>query len=293
VFAQGIATTPTNGLTGLIVLVLAASSAAALASPPGAAAALLLLLVALIPSTSDLGDWTFAALIVGGSWSAGYALRRRAAAVRLAETERDAAAATERSRIAHELHDIVSHRVTTMVVQAQAAHTRTEDRDLRDVLERIDESGRQALAELRDLLGVLHGDPSVGDRRPQPGLDQIPTLIDEARSAGLDVRLEVDGRSLEVEAGLGLTAYRIVQEALTNVVKHAGAAPARVVLRYRPSEIEIVVTDCGERIGASRRPGHGLVGMRERVAVYGGSLEAGATAGGGFSIRARLPVRTT
>src|SRR5581483_2241894 len=214
--AQALATTPAAGLTEAIVLVAAAHAAAAYTPLRPALACLGALLVALVPS-HDVADWTFAALLATAAWVAGLVLRRRGAAVVTARAERDAAASAERARIARELHDIVSHRVTTIVVQAQAGSALAEQEPAaaRRAFAAIDEAGRQALAELRDLLDVLRGGDEPGERGPQPGLDDIGDLVADSRETGLPVELVVEGDPYEVEAGLGLAAYRIVQEALT------------------------------------------------------------------------------
>ncbi|HEY0417577.1 MAG TPA: histidine kinase, partial [Gaiellaceae bacterium] len=236
----------------------------------------------------------FAALLVSGSWFAGLLMRRRAEALRAAERDRDAAATSERMRIARELHDIVSHRVTTVVVQAQAAHATlaTDPEATRRSLEAVDVAGRQALAELRDLLGVLRTDGGAGGRAPQPGLEDLPRLVDEARARGVPASLTVEGAAYDVEPGIALAAYRVVQEALTNVAKHAGSAPTEVLVRYGSGALEVHVVDTGPG-GPARRRGHGLVGMEERAALYGGSVQAGEAAGGGFAVRLALPVRTS
>ena len=272
---QGLSTTPTEGLTGVVALLLAAYAAAAYAERGSALAGLVALLLGVAAVSKDAADWVFAAVLACATWLAGAAVRRRAA---LARTN-------ERAHIARDLHDIVSHRVTAMVVQAQAAAALVDadPAGARRSLAAIDESGRQALAELRDLLGVLRGSDAL-DRTPRPGLADLTRLVDDARTAGLPVHLRVEGEPFAVEPGLGLAAYRIAQEALTNVVRHAGAARTEVVLRYGDRELEVRVTDAGPGSG------HGLLGMRERAAVYGGSVEAGAT-GEGFTVRASLPVR--
>jgi signal transduction histidine kinase len=220
-------------------------------------------------------------------------LRRRAAAVRTAEGERDAAATLERARIARELHDIVAHRVTTTVVQAQAARATlsTDPQATLRSLDAIDRAGRQALSELRDLLGVLRDGGAAEERQPQPGLGELRRLVDDAHTSGLPVTLVIEGEPLDVEPGPALAAFRIVQEALTNVVKHAHAAATEVVVRRTGDVLEVCVADAGPG-GAIRGGGHGLVGMRERAAVYGGRVEVGERRGGGFVVRATNPVRS-
>ena len=242
-------------------------------------------------------------LFLGAAWLMGWTLhRRRVQAVRLEdraarlEREREenarAAVAEERARIARELHDVVAHSVSVMVVQAQAAQrlVEAEQRDLqRQALGSIETTGRQALVEMRRLLGVLRrtdADPSLA---PQPGLDDVDELIGQSREAGLPVELKVEGEPEPLPPGVDLSAYRIVQEALTNTLKHAGPARARVTIRYRNNEVELEITDDGAGTGTGGGSGQGLIGMRERVAIYGGVLESGRQ-DGGYLVRARLPL---
>ena len=216
--------------------------------------------------------------------------------VRLAERERDLAAreaiVAERARIARELHDVVAHAVSVMVVQAQAGPRLLDDREqARGTFRSIETSGREALVELRRLLGVLrNGDDHTGTA-PQPGLGALDALLSQVRDAGLRVDLRVEGDAVSLPAGVDLSAYRIVQEALTNTLKHAGRAEAEVIVRYGPAFVELEILDNG--IGPQAQPngaGHGLAGMRERVALYGGVLESGSRNGHGFAVRARLPL---
>ncbi len=223
-------------------------------------------------------------------------LRRRTAEL---EAERDAlaleAVAEERSRIARELHDVVAHSVSVMTVQAGGVRRLLQDDQQREreALGAIEETGRRALAEMRRMVGVMRTDtgPEV-DRAPQPGLGSLDRLVVQIRDAGLPVTFSVEGDRLELPAGLDLSAYRIVQEGLTNTLKHAGPAHAWVTVRYSPRMLDIVVEDDGAGPRANGTPGHGLIGMRERVAVYGGRLETGVRPGGGFRVHAVLPVET-
>lgn len=216
--------------------------------------------------------------------------------LRLAEREREVAAreavVAERARIARELHDVVAHSVSVMVVQAQAGpRLLSAPESVGEVFRSIETTGREALVELRRLLGVLRGGEDEPATTPQPGLDRLDALVEQVRAAGLRVDLRVEGEPAQLPAGVDLSAYRIVQEALTNTLKHAGRADAEVILRFEPSAVEVEVLDNGS--GPSTHPngsGHGLVGMRERVALYGGSLEAGSRNGHGFVVRARLPL---
>jgi signal transduction histidine kinase len=216
--------------------------------------------------------------------------------VQLAERERDLAAreavVAERARIARELHDVVAHSVSVMVVQSQAGPRLLADPErVRAVFGAIETSGREALVELRRLLGVLRAPEQQAATVPQPGLDALGSLIEQVSQAGLRVDLRVEGEPASLPPGVDLSAYRIVQEALTNTLKHAGRAEAEVIVRYQPARLELEILDNGtgprEHLNGF---GHGLVGMRERVALYGGQLEAGGRDGHGFAVRARLPL---
>jgi signal transduction histidine kinase len=217
--------------------------------------------------------------------------------LRLAERERDLAAreavVEERGRIARELHDAIAHNVSMMVVQAGAERRVLDGANgsTREVLATIEEIGRGALTEMRRLVGMLRSD-AADPLAPQPGLGDLATLATQVREAGLPVGLHVDGEPRELPVGIELSAYRIVQEALTNALKHAGEARAAVHVRYGPDWLELEIVDDG--VGAPAPVGgggHGLVGMRERVALYGGRLDAGRRAGGGFGVRVLLPIR--
>jgi signal transduction histidine kinase len=213
-----------------------------------------------------------------------------------AERSKQEAIASERARIARELHDVISHDVSLMVLQASVERRllgeRPEagsgtDSSIADVLESIESTGRDALTELRHMLGVLR-DAGDAPLAPQPGLDRLDELLTNARSAGVDVHLRRDGvRGLP--PGLDLAAYRVVQEALTNVVKHVGPTRVSVSLEHRPDALVIEVVDDGPPRPAGLPGGHGLVGMRERVSLYGGTLLA-EPHGGGFRVLARLPI---
>jgi signal transduction histidine kinase len=236
------------------------------------------------------------------SWVAGFALRERveeaeAAEIRatLAEQQRDAAAriaeAEERARIARELHDIVAHAVSVMVLQVGAVRHKLPDAlaEDRDALTDVERAGRTALAEMRHLLAAMRRDGDEAELLPQPGLDGLDSLLEEVGRAGLPVELHVDGKPFPLPRGIDLSAYRIVQEALTNALKHARASDADVTVRYRPDELKIEVRDDGEGGSASDGFGHGLVGIRERVKIYGGEMTAGSE-NGGFVLSARLPL---
>ena len=239
----------------------------------------------------------------GISWAAGFALRERAERAEAAETratqaerERDAAAriavAEERARIARELHDIVAHAVSVMVLQVGAVRHKLPDAlaEDRDALRGVERAGRTALAEMRRLLAAMRRDGDDVEFTPQPGLDGLDSLLQEVGRAGLPVELHVDGEPFPLPRGVDLSAYRIVQEGLTNVLKHARATDADVTVRYRSDELEIEVRDNGRGRATSDGLGHGLVGVRERVKLYGGQMAAGAATEGGFVLSTRLPL---
>jgi signal transduction histidine kinase len=262
--------------------------------------------------------WVAVSLVLGASnentvpsvffgavaWLGGRAMRRRQQLVEALgdraqqlERERDervrALVAEERARIARELHDVVAHSVSVMVVQAQAGPRLLAAPDEAvTAFESIEASGREALVELRRLLGILR----TGDKQlaigPQPGLGSLAGLIEQVREAGLPVELRIEGEQVTLPPGVDLSAYRIVQEALTNTLKHAGRAQAEVVVRYSSSAVELEIVDDGS--GALEADingsGHGLIGMRERTALYGGRLDAGPRRDGGYTVRARLPL---
>lgn len=261
--------------------------------------------VGLLLDGSDPADLVAVAVIYGGAWVVGSLLREQiqradgfadeVVAIQEADAERRAeAVAEERVRIARELHDVISHSISVIAVQSQAVRRRLPPEQLRDIedLRVVEATARQAMAELRRLFGVLR---SAGDRpplAPQPGLDQLPRLVERTRSAGLPVDVDVQGEPFNLPPGLDLTAYRIIQESLTNAIKHAGPATAWVRLRYSPSRLEIRVQDDGRGRHVGAVGGHGLVGMEERVAMYGGTLTAADTAGGGFAVTAAIPLGT-
>ena len=254
------------------------------------------------------GDIVPALVFLGLAWTVGYVLRRRREqladerrrADRLAfEQGRLAAEAVmeERSRMARELHDVVAHGLSLIVVQAAAerralAQERSSPETSQAVLEAVERAGREALAELRLLLGLLRRPDEEPSLRPQPSLRHLDQLVDPARASGLDVEVAVDADTVgSLSAGLDLTAYRIVQESLTNVVKHAGRR-VRIAVRRTAVDLEVDVVDDGPGLGEGLPAGgHGLTGMRERVAMYGGSLQTGpAEPGPGFRVHARFPL---
>ena len=277
----------------------------------------IVLVVTNIPGARSASDLIFIPLQFVVAWVAGYALRQRAeqaeaaemratlaerereaAEMRatLAEREREAAAriavAEERARIARELHDIVAHAMSVMVLQIGAVRHKLP-RDLeedRDALGRVEQAGRTALTEMRRLLGAMRSQGDGVELGPQPGLDALDSLVEDVSRAGLPVRLHVDGERLPLPRAIDLSAYRIVQEGLTNALKHAHASHAEVTVRYGPDELDLEVADDGKRPATTNGHGHGLVGIRERVNIYGGEMSAGAAPAGGFVLSARLPV---
>jgi len=241
-------------------------------------------------------------LLVAPVWLAGSAMRRHqhqaeASAQRAdrLEQEQEAAVRAERARIARELHDVVTHSVSVMVMQTGAARqimARDERRSL-GLLESVETSGRSALEELRRLLGLLSDQDGHAPLAPQPSVAEIPSLIDQVRQTGQPVELHVVGEPRDVSAGIGVAAYRIVQEALTNVLKHTSGAPSKVVVRWDDRALELEIVDQGPpQCGAPPDAplGRGLAGMRERAAMYGGTLDARPGPSGGYAVRARIPL---
>jgi signal transduction histidine kinase len=296
-------------LTPFLAVLVAAFTAASRTEGRGAVvgaglvAATMLATIPALVSGVYAGDvvpaWIFATL----AWAIGRVVRRqRALAIALAERalqleqEREEkarlAVELERARIARELHDVVTHNVSVMVVQA-GVERRELDRTnepSRDVLASIEQTGRATLVELRRLVGVLRKSDDALPLAPQPTLARLEELIAQAGAVGVPTELSIEGTRTELPAGVELSAYRIIQEALTNVLKHAGRARATVVVRYRHKALELEIADDGRSPATGAEGGHGLVGMRERVALHGGTLEIASRNGGGFVVRARLPL---
>lgn len=256
------------------------------------------------PSTTP-ANYVFVPAFFAMAWLGGLALQQRGARAETAELRaaslvRDresatrAAIADERARIARELHDVLGHSVSVMTIQASAVRRKLtpEQAKERDALLAVEQTGREALAEMRRLVGILRLAEDVPDLEPQPGLAQVSKLVDQARELGLAVELHVEGHPLPLPPGVDLTAYRLVQEGLTNAHKHSNASHTEVRLRYEGDGIEVEVCDDGKGPSAVNEGGQGLVGMRERVSIYGGEFEAGPRAEGGYRLRARLPVQS-
>jgi signal transduction histidine kinase len=279
-----------------------------LRNPLKAGAGLIIVLVGIVIVVYNIpgetaSDLVFIPLRFVVAWVAGYALRERAeqaeaAEVRAAQAEREreaaarVAVAEERARIARELHDIVAHAVSVMVLQVGAVRHKLSDAmaEDRDALRGVELAGRKALAEMRGLLAAMRPEGEEAELVPQPGLDGLDSLLDEIGRAGLPVELHVDGKPFALPRGIDLSAYRIVQEGLTNALKHAHATDADVTVSYRPDELELEVRDNGSGGATSDGLGHGLIGVRERVKIYGGTMTAGTATDGGFVLSTRLPL---
>jgi signal transduction histidine kinase len=249
------------------------------------------------------GMFIFIPVLFAIGWVAGLALRERATQAEVAEErathaerERDAAGrvavAEERARIARELHDIVAHSVSVMVLQVGAVRHELPDTFVEEAaaLRDVERAGRTALTEMRRLLSAMRRDGEDVELAPHPGLDSLDSLLEEVARAGLPARLHIDGESFPLPRAIDLSAYRIVQEGLTNALKHARASRADVTVRYRPRELRIEVRDDGEGGSTGDVLGHGLVGVRERVKIYGGEMTAWSGPESGFVLSARLPL---
>ena len=204
----------------------------------------------------------------------------------------DRAVAEERQRIARELHDVVAHSVSVMTVQAGAVRRllRPEQERERQALEVIESIGREALTEMRRLVGLLREQGAMPEFAPQPSMRAVDVLIGTVREAGLPVELEIEGEPRELPPGVDLSAYRVIQEALTNALRYAGPAHAWVTVRWKEDELELEIANDGRSEPGGDGGGHGLAGLRERVSLVGGSIESGPRTGGGFVVRAHLPL---
>jgi signal transduction histidine kinase len=293
-----VATVPYTLLVPELVIPLAGMAAVwslTLARPPSVSLVGLAGLVAVAAvnvATTHIDDAVFTMCLAVAVWSLAEAARHR---VEAAHDAAGQAALAEKARIARELHDVIAHSVSVIVVQAAAAGDVFDTRpdQARAALSAIETTGRQALTELRRLLGAV--DPAAAPTAPQPGLGRLDELVGQVRSAGLEVVVSMAGKPVELPAGVDLSAYRIVQEALTNTLRHAQARTAEVSVDYRPDGVGIEVVDDGRASSKASgdagvaATGFGLIGMRERAAVLGGSLDAGPTAHGGFRVQAHLP----
>jgi signal transduction histidine kinase len=298
---------PDQPVVPLLALVISLYSLGAYRAPKRAALGSLAIVPGFAVGTSHIsgdsgarfGNFAFGLIICGGAWFAGAVIRARTQhagelarkADRL-ETESLAAVAEERARIARELHDVIAHSVSVMVVQAGAAAAVLEKNPERaaESLQAVQDTGRQALVEMSRLVGLLreHGE-EIG-LTPQPGLADVGELVEQVREAGLAVELHIEGEARPLPLGIDLSAYRVLQEALTNTLKHAGQAKTQVHVRYGRDALELEVLDDGASPANAHTGGHGLIGMRERVSVFGGDLQAGPRPEGGFAVRTRLPI---
>jgi signal transduction histidine kinase len=270
----------------------------------GAAAGILTVVTGLGDSGSPAAESSAILAVFAASWLLGDNIRTRRAYLRELEDRADRlerereesirrAAADEHARIARELHDIITHNVSVMTVQAAAAGDvfDTQPGRVREALDSIELTGREALTELRRLLGRVRPEDGGTELAPQPGLARLDALLEQVRAAGLHVDLTVEGEPRELPIGLDLSAYRIVQEALTNILKHAHASKATVHIRYEPDAIELEVVDDGRGPAPDEtQRGQGIIGMRERAALVGGALRVGRAPGGGFAVDARIPL---
>ena len=242
--------------------------------------------------STNASDIAFFVMFLGGPFVAGRIVRRRVLRERVLEVERDSAVAEERARIARELHDVVAHAISVVVLQARGgrkllAEEPAAAREAFDVIEKVSE---QALTEMRRLLGLLRQGDDELVLAPQPSLTRIDELVTGLKASGLPVEVTVEGEPAPLPPGVDVSAYRIVQEALTNALKHAGPARAHVFLRYGVDDLELEILDDGPGTGNGGGSGHGLAGIRERVAVVGGELDSGHRPEGGYAVRARLPL---
>jgi len=298
---------PDGQLSVFAALVIVSFTAGVELDPPRAWAGLALSVVPFWIGFALVGgvisDYVAVAVLYGGSWAVGQAIRDRTRrseelAERAERAERDReeqarhAVAEERARIARELHDVIAHSISVITIQTQAVRRRLRVDQTREIedLRAVEATGREAMAEMRRLFGVLRAEDERPSLAPQPGLDQLDRLIGETREAGVPVAVAVEGERVSLPPGLGLTAFRIIQEGLTNVRKHAPGGAAKVSLVFGECDLELVVENTGGPApAAGNGHGYGLVGMSERVALYGGTLDA-RPSDGGFKLRARLPL---
>lgn len=292
--------------TTVLSLVLVAFTVGHETRPPRSHLGLALVLVPFVGDFSRSGmvpsDLAAALVFLVGPWAVGVQTRMRAdqaeaAESRAATLEREQelqaalVAAAERTRIARELHDIVSHSISVVTIQLQAVRRRLgpdHEREAAD-LAQVEATARQALGEMRRLFGVLRAGGEQPELEPQPGLSQLDGLVDRARAGGMDVRLVREGEPAPLPPGVDLAAYRIAQEGLTNALRHSGATRVTVAVRHQPHEVQVEVRDNGSGLRRTERPGHGLVGVRERVALYGGTVEVSNGPDSGVRLTATLP----
>ncbi len=305
VVAVDVATNPEGQFTTLLSLVLVCFTIGYETKRPMSYAGLAIVFVPFmavsIRDTFEFSDAAAALVFFVGPWTVGQLTRQRASAAeealaRAARLEAEAAriAQEERTRIARELHDIVSHSISVVTIQTQAVRRRLGPEHAREAedLAAVEATAREALAEMRRLFGVLRSDGESASLAPQPGLAELGRLVEQAGSGDLDVSLHVEGDPVELSPGLDLAAYRIAQEGLTNALRHSGARHVDVTLRWTPSRLDITVEDDGRGLPAhASGSGHGLVGIRERVALYGGYVRLEPGARSGTRLAACLPLK--
>jgi signal transduction histidine kinase len=306
-----VAINPNHEFTTLLCLVLLSYTIGVETLPPQSWVGLGVILVPFVAGTAMGGlvpsDIAAAMVFLLGPWSVGTAVRQRSAkaAEAIARAERlerdrelaeERAAVEERTRIARELHDIVSHSISVVTIQTQAVRRRLGPDHAAEAadLAAVEATAREALAEMRRLFGVLRAEGEAVSLAPQPGLDQLRRLVDQAGTDALEVSLVVEGDPVALPQGVDLTAYRVAQEGLTNALRHAGATTVTVRIGYRPDALSVAVEDDGSgvagSVGDGHTPGHGLVGVRERVGLYRGTVELTPRPGGGTRLLARLPL---
>ena len=308
VIAANTVVNPQGQFSTILSLVLVAYTVGSETEPPRSYVGLAIVFVPFMTAMAMEGlepsDVAAAMVFLVGPWWVGTMVRQRArhteeAVARAERLERErelqaaVAAAEERTRIARELHDIVSHSISVVAIQTQAVRRRLGPDHAREAadLAAVEATAREALAEMRRLFGVLRSEGESASLAPQPGLQELDRLVFQVQGAGLDVEVCVEGERYELPPGVDLAAYRIVQEALTNALRHSGAQHARVMLRYGRTRLDIEVEDDGRGLTSVTTGGHGLVGVRERVALYGGNVDIGPGASGGARLAASLPVR--
>jgi signal transduction histidine kinase len=254
--------------------------------------------------TPEPSDVAAAIVFMAGPWAVGVALRGRIASAEEAvaragrlererELEAARAAAEERTRIARELHDIVAHSISVITIQAQAVRRRLGPDQAREAadLAAVESTAREAQAEMRRIFGVLRAEGESLTLAPQPGLAELGRLVSQVGSGDMEVSLRVEGEPVPLSPGIDLAAYRIAQEGLTNAARHSGATTAQVLVRYTPDHLDVEVEDDGRGMPDAGAGGHGLVGVRERVALYGGDVELVPSSSGGVRLAARLPLQ--
>ncbi|QIK65741.1 sensor histidine kinase [Nocardioides sp. HDW12B] len=309
VVVSNLLTNPQGDFAILLSLVLVAFSVGFETDPPrsgwGLAVVLLPFLAVQLPGGVEPSDLAAAVVFVGGPWGVGAATRQRtrraaeamARAELLQRDQEDAAAravAEERTRIARELHDVVSHSISVVTIQTQAVRRRldpAQEREIED-LARIEATARDAMAEMRRLFGVLRTSGEQVDLAPAPGLGELPALVGRTSTSAVPVTLHVEGAPVPVRPGLDLAAFRVAQEALTNAAKHADATRVEVTLTWTPAMLTVRVQDDGQGAAdlSGDGAGQGLAGMRERVALYGGAVDVTTSPGRGFTVEARFPL---